>query len=67
VSPLFAEVAKLKDLHGEIAFLRAAVMVRPGEVWSAIAEELSEMFGDFGESRFVLLWRSTRGGFTTKV
>jgi hypothetical protein len=39
-----------------MTFLRAAVMVRPGEFWSAIVEELPEMFGDFGESWFVLLW-----------
>jgi hypothetical protein len=57
VSPLFGEVAKLKDLRGEMTFLRAAVMVRPGEFGSAIVEELPEMFTDFRENWFVLLWR----------
>jgi hypothetical protein len=50
------EIAKLKDLHGEMVFLMAAVIVRPGEFGSAIVEELPKMFTDFGESWFVLLW-----------
>jgi hypothetical protein len=61
------EVAKLKDFDREMTFSRSAAMVRPDEFGSAIVEELPEMFGDFGESWFVLLWRSTRGGVSSKV
>jgi hypothetical protein len=61
VSPFFAEVVKLMDLHGEMAFLK------PGEFGSAVVEELPEMFTDFRESRFVLPWRGTRDGVSSKV
>jgi hypothetical protein len=55
------EVAKLKDLRGEMAFLKL------GEFGSAMVEELPEMFVNVGGSWFVLLWRSTRGGFAAEV
>jgi hypothetical protein len=41
--------------------------LKPGEFGSVIVEESSEMLTDFGESWFVLLWRSTRGGFAAEV